>query len=257
MGVAVENETLQHAWARQETVRFRVNPTASDPEYLVLADLRMFLDRFATTEPIRILDYGAGASPYRELFPKAEYRRADLVPGPDLDYLLPADSSLPDGIGEFDLVLSTQVAEHLTFPEKYFREGWRVLKPGGVFVITTHGTWEEHGAPYDFQRWTTLGLDRDLRAAGLPGAEFYKLTAGHRAYLFLFLRWMQRIHSRRSFLDKAGAGVLRRIAARLQPGLHRWSDRRFPELRVVGPKHDDTDPFYMVLAAVVRKPPPQ
>lgn len=248
-----EAHALVESWNDPEVVRRRLRPRPGDLEYLVLEDLREFLGRFATTAPIRVLDYGAGPSPYRSLFPNAEYRRADLVPSEGIDYLLPVDSRLPENIGLFDLVLSTQVAEHLQDPITYFKEAWRVLRPGGTIVITTHGLWEEHGAPYDFQRWTTMGLTRDLEKAGLPCPETYKLTASHRAFLFLTLRWLGLLYSSRSWPSQKATGALRRLAAAIRGPVHRWSDRRMSDLKIAGPKHDNTPALYIVLAAVVRK----
>lgn len=53
------------------------------------------------------------------------------------------ESSLPDAFphGNYDLIISTEVIEHMYRPDKYIEnlEGW--LKPGGILIITTpyHG----------------------------------------------------------------------------------------------------------------------
>ena len=56
--------------------------------------------------------------------PGAELRQANL-------------EQLPFADGEFDLVLSTQVIEHVLDPPLAARELARVLRPGGVLVIST------------------------------------------------------------------------------------------------------------------------
>ncbi len=45
------------------------------------------------------------------------------------------------GVGEFDLVISTEVIEHLYAPRELARAAFQLLKPGGIFVVTTpyHG----------------------------------------------------------------------------------------------------------------------
>lgn len=47
------------------------------------------------------------------------------------------DENLPFSDGEFDVVISLQVIEHLSDTETYFSEIRRVLKHGGVFILAT------------------------------------------------------------------------------------------------------------------------
>lgn len=44
---------------------------------------------------------------------------------------------IPFSEGAFNLVSANMVAEHLEKPEEVLREVWRVLEPGGVFIIHT------------------------------------------------------------------------------------------------------------------------
>ena len=44
---------------------------------------------------------------------------------------------LPLDAGSFDLVCFTEVIEHITFPQTMISEIARILKPGGLFIITT------------------------------------------------------------------------------------------------------------------------
>jgi len=162
-------------------IRDRLQPRPEDPHFLILVDLLKALGEFETAKPIRILDYGCGGSPYRRLFPNSDYVRADFTPCHKLDFLLPADSTLPAAIRPFDMILSTQVLEHVPRPAHYVAECFRVLKPGGRLVLTTHGLFEDHGCPYDFTRWTADGLQLILKDAGFKVIQTQKLTCGPRA----------------------------------------------------------------------------
>ena len=106
----------------------------------------------------QVLDYGCATQPYRELFPEAAYRGADLPGNPQADLCISPDGSLPLGDAGTDLVLSTQVLEHIPDPAAYLRECRRVLRPGAHLLLTTHGLWIYHRDPVDYWRWTAEGL---------------------------------------------------------------------------------------------------
>jgi len=64
---------------------------------------------------------------------------ADLMRLPDVPVAV-ADLDrvgLPFPDARFDLVTCTEVIEHLEYYRRCLRETWRVLKPGGIFVLST------------------------------------------------------------------------------------------------------------------------
>jgi SAM-dependent methyltransferase len=222
---------------------------------LVLSDLRKFLQRFATDSVVKVLDFGAGTSPYRQLFPNSDYKRADFVPAEGIDYIVPADSSLPLQSDSFDIVLSTQVAEHVEDPKNYFFECYRVLRPGGILILTTHGVWEDHGAPYDFQRWTLEGLTRDLRNAGFHQLNGFKLTTAGRCYSFLIIDWLCKMQpSSRSIFARGFAKTCRVVAPKLLPVFNWLADKTWVGCSVVDERHAPLHPFYAIIAATGVKP---
>ena len=109
-----------------EYLRQRRYPKPGDILYLHLADLLQALVSFGTEAPIAILDYGCGGSPYKSLFPNATYHRADHVDGIELDFRTDTHGLLP-GVAShaYDMVLSTQVLEHVSSPRAYLDEAFR------------------------------------------------------------------------------------------------------------------------------------
>jgi SAM-dependent methyltransferase len=241
-------------WNRQSHIRHRLTPAYSNDCYLVWVDLREFIQRSATQDAIRILDYGAGASPYQQCFPNADYRRADVTGAEYLDYHIRADSTIAEADETFDLIISTQVAEHVVNPNVYFKECFRLLKPDGKLILTTHGIWEEHGSPYDFQRWTEEGFRRDLTNAGFKQMDIYKLTCGIRAGLVLFTRTLFATIAPQKLTSRILFKTFRFSYSKALGIFHRLCERWFPGEGIVHTKSAAPNPvFYVDIAVIAQK----
>ena len=108
----------------------------------------------------RLLDVGCGIKPYAPFFPAvASYVGVDVQENPYAD-LHGAIEALPVDDGSFDVVLATQVLEHVDDPPLAVRELYRVTAPGGRVLASTHGVMVFHPNPVDHWRWTHTGLER-------------------------------------------------------------------------------------------------
>ncbi len=72
-----------------------------------------------------------------DLAPEAIYHARKKYQKDNLEFLYMDIYSLSLEKGSYDLVLSMQVIEHLHDPDRFMREAIRILKPGGLCVITT------------------------------------------------------------------------------------------------------------------------
>ena len=122
----------------------------------------------ADMKDLRILDYGCGVKPYRYVVEGVcrEYIGADIGENANAEIQLQPGELLPFEDESFDVVISSQVLEHVEEFDKYLNECNRVLRKGGLLFLSTHGTWQFHAAPYDFNRWTHLGLKSLLTRHG-------------------------------------------------------------------------------------------
>jgi len=150
----------------------RSAPTSADRIYHSLKILLRQLNRIVQSDELvagdLILDYGCADSPYRSLFQK-KFRRyvgADLRGNLNADLIIDEEGSVPVEPESFDCVLSSQVLEHVLNPQRYLAEAWRVLKPEGSLVLSTHGMWLYHPDPNDYWRWTVEGLRYEIERAG-------------------------------------------------------------------------------------------
>jgi SAM-dependent methyltransferase len=248
----VKNKKLSQELESDDYLRERLYPHPSGSFYLHLVDVREALDLHKTSEKISILDYGCGGSPYRSLFPNSKYFRADFTPCDGLDFLLPADSSVPMPDSSFDMVLSTQVLEHVPEPANYVAECFRVLKPGGFLILTTHGLFEDHGCPYDFQRWTADGLRLLLERAGFKIKGAKKLTCGPRALCFFINQWFWQLLAPKSSLFGFATWCFR-ILWRFNPSwLNRCADKYFKTAGVVDAEMPDNKTYIALLMQAER-----
>jgi SAM-dependent methyltransferase len=123
---------------------------------------RITLDRFiaANASAGRTLDLGAQNGPYAAHFPRRV--AVDLHPAGGVQVRADAHA-LPFRDGSFEVVLCTEVLEHLLEPQRAIDEMFRVLEPGGRLLLTTRFLFPIHDAPHDYFRFTKYGLRHLLR----------------------------------------------------------------------------------------------
>jgi len=128
---------------------------------------------------------------------------------------------LPFREASFDCVLICEVLEHLANPGGALEEIHQVLRAGGVTLITIPFLVGVHSDPYDFQRWTSTGLRRELESVGFSRIEISPM-GGIWGVTADLLRLLTENHG-----DKIGlpARVLGRIIVRIMQHLSRFDQR--------------------------------
>ena len=247
-------DTLADQIRGQNYAKLRLDPPRTEIDYLSNRDLRDAILLLAKDQRGRTLDYGCGGSPYRGLLTELHpYIRADIPPGDGLDLTLDADGLLPgEPDASYDVVLSTQVLEHVPDAPRYLAEAFRLLRPGAALILTTHGLIPEHGCPYDFTRWTSDGLARAMTDAGFVVEENYKITLDRRAAI-CFLNYTMMCLVGPGFFGWALRGLYRRILIRVA----NWLGDRFQNERLAphGPvERLHQHSFYIGVGIRARKP---
>lgn len=146
---------------------------------------RLVAETFECPGPI--YEFGAfqvegqeGYANLRGLFPGKTYVGCDMRPGPGVDRVEDVtDIRVPDA--SVGTVLCIETFEHVFEVRRAFDEVFRVLQPGGIFVITSPLNFRIHAYPDDYWRMTPSCLRRMLepyaaRVSGFQGHETFPHT---------------------------------------------------------------------------------
>lgn len=151
-----------------------------------------------------LLDIGCGTKPYQVLFEVEKYigmdyskEGANQNSNADIVY---EGKQFPIKDESFEYALATEVLEHVFEPENFIKEIHRVLKEGGLLLVTVPFVWDEHEQPYDFGRYTSFGLRHLFEKNGFEVVEQHKtgnfittigqMTATYFFYIFSKNRYL-------------------------------------------------------------------
>lgn len=147
----------------------RSKPRIWHADWLVLRPLALVIStqvQLHTKHATRLLDFGCGDMPYRSMLERlgVQYCGADL--GGRADLIIDESGRVPLPACAVDVVLSSQVLEHVPEVKPYLSETRRLLVDSGLLLLSTHGTWPYHPHPGDYRRWTSTGLIFEIESNG-------------------------------------------------------------------------------------------
>jgi SAM-dependent methyltransferase len=152
-------------------------------DFFVLRHLKSFLESTlsASVKPgVRVADVGCGEQPFRSLIEKlgGSYTGIDIAQNSagSVDIVAGIDS-IPLPTASFDLVLCSEVLEHVSDTTAAFAELARLCRIGGSIVLTTPFAYPLHEEPHDFVRLTPYQIRDCARARDLEVAQLE--TAGN------------------------------------------------------------------------------
>ena len=102
-----------------------------------------------------------GVKPLLAAWSPKNYLGLDVLPGPGVDVTMPAERAADAlGPGRFDLVLSTEMLEHVRDWRTVVGSMKRLCKPGGRLILTTRSLGYPFHAPPDYWRYEPSDLKR-------------------------------------------------------------------------------------------------
>lgn len=101
-------------------------------------------------------------SDLRSHFYGRDYKGTDIYWGPGVDVILDIHKiDLPDN--SVGTAICCETIEHIEYPRKAVQELYRVLKHGGVLILTSAMLIPIHNYPHDYWRYTPEGFESLLR----------------------------------------------------------------------------------------------
>jgi len=173
-----------------------------------------FLERLEGVEESSVvLDVGAGTSPFAALFRTFTSFRVDFEPYQGIDFLTDLNRPLPVPDRAFDVVVMSNLLEHIFEPLTLMTECHRILKRGGNMIMTVPFLIKVHQGPYDFLRYTEHMLKRLLTQSGFQEFEITKIGNIFDVYAQISSSVYKLISRKMSghVLKRKGMGFLRRL----------------------------------------------
>jgi len=152
--------------------------------------LRCHLRNLLPTLKGHVLDVGCGDKPYHGWFSQGvRHTGIDVSFSPAVDLVVAPNEPWPFPENHFDALLASQVLEHVENLHLILAEMERVLKQGGMAVLSFPFIYNEHGVPSDYRRFSVYGAERLF-----PKFEIVRLEkeGGVGSTLaILFLNWIE------------------------------------------------------------------
>lgn len=146
----------------------------------------------------KILDSGCGSMPYKAHI--LDNKNVESYIGLDIESGLNYEDVKPDVLWDgkimpfenesFDVVISTEVLEHVPNPDIYLAEVKRVLKPGGMFFFTVPFLMSLHEVPHDYYRYTPYALEMIFKRTGFISIKIIPLGGYNAALAQMLGLWV-------------------------------------------------------------------
>lgn len=119
-----------------------------------------------------LVDLGAGQSDFGKLTARFHQRyAADFYPYEGINIVCDLNKRFPFESESVDVILLSNVLEHIKEPNLFLAECHRILKPNGIALGSVPFLINVHQKPYDFYRYTDINLEYILKKSGFARAK--------------------------------------------------------------------------------------
>jgi SAM-dependent methyltransferase len=148
-------------------------------QYQIVSEL---MDTYVSGQ---VIDIGCGLMHWRGFIEKKtpNYHSLDLRPRlKEVTYVADIQNMLIVPTANYDTAICLEVLEHVPNPCQALKEIYRILRPGGLLIVSVPHLSRLHDIPYDYFRFTRFGLQYILEKSGF---EILEIRA--KGGLFCFL----------------------------------------------------------------------
>lgn len=174
-----------------------------NPFYISRYDINKVLKSIKCNNNEKILDIGCGNKPYLKYFSEHQiYHGLEISTNTNnkADFFYDG-KEFPFEDSSYTKILCTQVIEHVPNPNLFLKEIYRILSKNGELIITVPLIWDEHEAPFDFQRFTSFGIKKLLKDHNFSVLSYQKLSKGVTGLIQLIINFIyKKIYKSRLFL---------------------------------------------------------
>lgn len=115
-----------------------------------------------------LLDLGCGLRPYQKLYEGNKWQSIAVdIHSTSLADIIADACNLPFYHCTFECILCFEVLEHINNFDRAISEIARLLKPGGILVITWPFIYGMHDIPHDHYRFSEYAMEKNLKRHGL------------------------------------------------------------------------------------------
>lgn len=216
---------------------------------LIRPQIEERLQRYLSQPNQKVLDIGCGRAPFRALIKAqgAAYFGFDVQQNEDgtVDFLGTLDGELPATLKgkQFEILLCTEVLEHVADWDRAFHNLAALCSPGGEILITCPNFYPLHEEPHDYWRPTSHAFRYYAARAGLEVKEY--LSLGQASDVLGLLLGHTMLTSEKSLWPT----VIRKGLSFAKQTLFRWLlEGRLQKNQLKGP-------FFLSHLVILRKPP--
>lgn len=184
------------SWGKKQSFQPNFISFFINPFFFIRLRLFQKVKKFAPQIEGKLLDFGCGRKPYKNLFTKAtEYIGVDIEQSGHDHSLSEVDvfydgKTIPFKNETFDAIFCTEVFEHIFNLDEILDELKRVLKKNGKLLITIPFMWGEHEKPYDYARYTSFAIKYILEKKGFQVIALEKTGKASETILQLWIAYI-------------------------------------------------------------------
>jgi len=149
------------------------HPLVYKPDFFITKHIHSFIEYHLKNflhARCSVIDIGCGEQPWRKLIESHDscYIGTDIVQNAQGNVDIVSDiTQIPVAANKFDIVLCSEVLEHVADTADAVMELARITKPGGHIILTTPFCYPLHEEPFDFVRLTPYNIALQAKDNGL------------------------------------------------------------------------------------------